>query len=181
LAITPPRVRRDRRPAAPEQPAGEILLQSPPLLPKGSNSGPMQLMFFLPMMLGMGAMSFVYIGRGGGAMTYVFGALFASSMVGMIIMSLARGGAAKKAQINLERRDYQRYLGGLRQRVREIADLQRTALTADAPAPTDLWALVDRGRLWERRRSDPDFGRVRLGTGPQRLATTVAGTADCPA
>jgi DNA segregation ATPase FtsK/SpoIIIE, S-DNA-T family len=171
--MTQPVVRRDRRAAPPEQTGGEILLQSPPLLPKGSNSGPMQLMFFLPMMLGMGAMSFVYIGRGGGAMTWVFGALFASSMVGMIIMSLARGGAAKKAQINQERRDYQRYLTGLRQRVREVADAQRTTLAADAPAPTDLWALVDRGRLWERRRSDPDFGRVRLGVGPQRLMTPL--------
>jgi predicted lipid-binding transport protein (Tim44 family) len=74
----------------PEQPQGEILLQSPPLLPKGSNSGVLQLMSFLPMMLGMGAMSFVYIGRGGGAMTWVFGALFVSSMAGMIIMTLAR-------------------------------------------------------------------------------------------
>ncbi|HEY3610068.1 MAG TPA: type VII secretion protein EccCa, partial [Pseudonocardiaceae bacterium] len=171
--MTPPIVRRDRRAAPPEQAGGEILLQSPPLLPKGSSSGPMQLMLFLPMMLGMGAMSFVYIGRGGGAMTYVFGALFASSMVGMIIMSLARGGAAKKAQINQERRDYQRYLTSLRQRVREVADAQRATLAFDAPAPADLWALVDRGRLWERRRSDPDFGRVRLGTGPQRLMTPL--------
>jgi S-DNA-T family DNA segregation ATPase FtsK/SpoIIIE len=157
----------------PEQPQGEIMLQSPPLLPKGTNSGPMQLMLFLPMMLGMGAMSFVYIGRGGGAMTYVFGALFVSSMVGMIIMSLARGGAAKKAQINEERRDYQRYLGGLRVRVREIAETQRITLGAAAPRPADLWAFIDRGRLWERRRSDPDFGQVRLGTGPQRLANPL--------
>ncbi|HTI20279.1 MAG TPA: hypothetical protein VL652_04760, partial [Kutzneria sp.] len=84
------------------------MLQSPPMLPKGSNQGAVQLLFFLPMMLGMGAMSFVYIGRSGGVMTYVFGALFAVSMAGMVIMSLARGGAAKKAQINEERRDYQR-------------------------------------------------------------------------
>lgn len=149
------------------------MLQSPPLLPKGSGAGAMQLMLFLPMMLGMGAMSFVYIGRGGGAMTYVFGALFVSSMVGMIVMSLARGGAAKKAAINEERRDYQRYLGGLRQRVKEIADHQRATLHAAAPRPEDLWAFVDRGRLWERRRSDPDFAQVRLGTGPQRLVTPL--------
>ena len=104
------------------------MLQSPPLLPKGGNAGAMQLMFFLPMMLGMGAMSFVYIGRGGGAMTYVFGALFVSSMIGMIIMSLARGGAAKKAQVNEERRDYQRYLGGLRQLFNFCAAIGRVLL-----------------------------------------------------
>ncbi|KAA2266469.1 type VII secretion protein EccCa [Solihabitans fulvus] len=164
---------RDRRTPVPEHPTGEILLQAPPMLPKGSNQGAMQLMLFMPMMLGMGAMSFVYIGRGGGAMTYVFGALFVTSMAGMIIMSLARGGAAKKAQINDERRDYQRYLGGLRQQVHEVADLQRATLLAAQPDPADLWAFVDRGRLWERRRSDPDFGRVRIGAGPQRLATPL--------
>jgi S-DNA-T family DNA segregation ATPase FtsK/SpoIIIE len=161
------------RRALPEAPGGEISLQSPPLLPKGSNSGAMQLMMFLPMMLGMGAMSFVYIGRSGGAMTYVFGALFLSCMVGMIIMSLARGGAQKKAQINQERRDYQRYLSGLRQRVRDIAENQHLVLAAGQPQPDDLWAFVDRGRYWERRRVDPEFGRVRLGQGPQRLSTPL--------
>ncbi|MFC0431742.1 type VII secretion protein EccCa [Kutzneria buriramensis] len=156
-----------------EPPSGEIMLQSPPMLPKGSNQGAVQLLFFLPMMLGMGAMSFVYIGRSGGVMTYVFGALFAVSMGGMVIMSLARGGAAKKAQINEERRDYQRYLTGLRGQVREVAERQRIALTAAQPDPADLWAFVERGRLWERRRLDPAFGKVRVGSGPQRLATPL--------
>jgi S-DNA-T family DNA segregation ATPase FtsK/SpoIIIE len=176
---TPP-ARRERRAAVPETPTGEILLQSPPLLPKGSNSGAMQMLFFLPMMLGMGAMSFIYIGRSGGAMTYIFGALFVSSMLGMIIMSLARGGTAKKAQINEDRRDYQRYLSGLRQQVREVADDQRTTLIAAQPDPEDLWAVIERGRLWERRRYDPDFGRVRVGTGPQRLATPLRAPQTAP-
>ena len=60
---------------SPERPT-EIVLQSPPMLPKSSSGGMMQLMMFLPMMLGMGAMSFVYIGRDGGVMTWIFGALF---------------------------------------------------------------------------------------------------------
>ena len=172
--------RRERRAAVPETPTGEILLQSPPLLPKGSNSGAMQMLFFLPMMLGMGAMSFIYIGRSGGAMTYIFGALFASSMLGMIIMSLAKGGTAKKAQINEERRDYQRYLSGLRQQVRDVAEEQRATLIAAQPDPEDLWAVIERGRLWERRRYDPDFGRVRIGAGPQRLATPLRAPQTAP-
>ena len=172
--------RRERRAAVPDTPTGEILLQSPPLLPKGSNSGAMQMLFFLPMMLGMGAMSFIYIGRSGGAMTYIFGALFASSMLGMIIMSLAKGGTAKKAQINEERRDYQRYLSGLRQQVRDVAEEQRATLLTAQPDPQDLWAVIERGRLWERRRYDPDFARVRIGTGPQRLATPLRSPQTAP-
>ncbi|GAA0603963.1 type VII secretion protein EccC [Kutzneria viridogrisea] len=157
-----------------QPPSGEIQLQSPPMLPKGGGGqGATQLLFFLPMMLGMGVMSFVYIGRSGGVMTYVFGALFVVSMGGMVVMSLARGGVAKKAQINEERRDYQRYLAGLRGQVREVADRQRVALTATQPDPADLWAFLARGRLWERHRADPAFGRVRVGTGPQRLATPL--------
>src|ERR1700712_909339 len=88
---------RDRLPMLGEQP-GEIVLQSPPMLPKGSSGGMMQLMMFLPMMLGMGAMSFVYIGRDGGVMTWIFGALFITAMGGMVLMSLGRGGAGKQAQ-----------------------------------------------------------------------------------
>jgi S-DNA-T family DNA segregation ATPase FtsK/SpoIIIE len=163
---------RDRLPTLGEQP-GEIVLQSPPMLPKSSSGGLMQLMMFLPMMLGMGAMSFVYIGRGGGVMTWIFGALFIGSMGGMVVMSLGRGGAQKKAAVNEERRDYQRYLSGLRGQVRDIADGQRAAMTSLQPDPADLWAYVEARRLWDRRRRDPQFGQVRVGTGPQRLVTPL--------
>lgn len=173
-------VERARRQQLPELPTGEIPLQAPPVLPRGSNQGAVQLMFLLPMMLGMGAMSFVYIGRSGGPMTYIFGALYASSMVGMIVMSLSRGGAAKKAQINDDRRDYQRYLSALRQQVRDVAEQQRAALLAAAPDPADLWTFVGGPRMWERRRSDQDFGRVRVGVGPQRLATPLRAPQTAP-
>jgi S-DNA-T family DNA segregation ATPase FtsK/SpoIIIE len=163
---------RDRLPTLGEQP-GEIVLQSPPMLPKGSSGGMMQLMMFLPMMLGMGAMSFVYIGRDGGVMTWIFGALFITAMGGMVLMSLGRGGAAKKAQVNEERRDYQRYLAGLRGQVRDIADNQRADMIALQPDPADLWAYIEAGKLWDRRRGDGHFGQIRAGTGPQRLITPL--------
>ena len=170
-----------RRVPLPDVPDGEITLQAPPALPKaGGGGGATQLMFMLPMMLGMGAMSFVYIGRSGGPLTYVFAALYGSAMLGMVVMSMSRGGMAKKAQVNEERRDYQRYLGGLRQRVRDVEEAQRHALAAQQPDPGDLWALVDGPRLWERRRHDPDFGRVRVGTGPQRLATPLKAPQTAP-
>ncbi|TYC24470.1 type VII secretion protein EccCa [Micromonospora sp. MP36] len=156
------------------------MLQAPPALPRGSGQGGLQLMFMLPMMLGMGAMSFVYIGRSGGAMTWVFGALYLSAMVGMLVMSLSRGGASKKAQINDERRDYLRYLGGLRGQVREVAVRQREAALAALPDPADLWSFAGTDRLWERGRNDPDFARVRVGTGPQRLATALRAPQTAP-
>ncbi|MCP2259304.1 DNA segregation ATPase FtsK/SpoIIIE, S-DNA-T family [Streptoalloteichus tenebrarius] len=168
-----PRPTRARRARAPRQPTGEIQLQSPPALTRGSHQAALQMLFLLPMMLGMGAMSFVYIGRDGGAMTYVFGGLFVVVTVGMIVTTLAGGGRATRTKINEERRDYQRYLAGLRRRVREVAGQQRAALFFAQPDPGDLWTFVEGERLWERSRSDPDFGQVRLGLGPQRLATRL--------
>jgi len=149
----------------PGLPGAEIQLQAPPVLAKGSGQGLNQLMFMLPMMIGMGAMSFYSMGSKGGAMTYVFAALYGSTMIGMILMSLTRGGAQKKAQINNERRDYHRYLSGLRQQVRDVAAAQRTALSIARPEPTDLWLWVAQGRHWERRRSDDDFGHARWAGG----------------
>ncbi|GAA1994457.1 type VII secretion protein EccCa [Catenulispora subtropica] len=164
----------------PGLPGAEIQLQAPPVLAKGSGQSLNQLMFMLPMMLGMGAMSFFYMGDKGGAMTYVFAALYGSTMIGMILMSVTRGGAQKKAQINNERRDYHRYLGGLRQQVREVAAAQRTALSIARPEPTDLWLRVAQGRHWERRRTDDDFGHARVGRGPQRLATPLRAPQTAP-
>jgi S-DNA-T family DNA segregation ATPase FtsK/SpoIIIE len=163
---------RDRLPSLGEPPS-EIVLQSPPMLPKSSSGGLMHLMMMLPMMLGMGAMSFVYIGRDGGVMTYIFGALFLGSMGGMVVMSLGKGGMAKKAAVNEERRDYQRYLSGLRGQVRDIADEQRAAMTSAQPDPADLWAYIEARRLWDRRRHDTQFVQIRVGTGPQRLVTPL--------
>ena len=165
----------------PEPPTGEILLQAPPTLAKGgSGAGLAQLMLTLPMMLGMGAMSFFYIGRSGGVMTYLFGALFISATLGMTVMSVTRGGAAKKAQINNERRDYQRYLASLRQRVRDVAAQQRAALLAARPVPADLWAVVEQGKAWQRRRGDLNFGHARLGIAPQLLATPLRAPQTAP-
>ncbi|MFI0466290.1 type VII secretion protein EccCa [Saccharopolyspora sp. 5N102] len=164
---------------APEQHAGEIVLQAPPSLVKGGQSW-MQLLFMVPMMLGMGAMSFVYIGRSGGPMTYLFGGLFLVVMIGMITMSLAGGRQSTKAKINEERRDYQRYLAGLRKQVRETAEAQRAALLFAQPEPEDLWTLVPTPRRWERRRRDPHFGQVRIGRGPQQLATPLRAPQTAP-
>lgn len=163
-----------RRPHAPEPPAGEVTLESPPGLVRGNPQAMMQMLFMVPMMLGMGGMSFVYIGRNGGVMTYLFGGLFLIVMIGMITMALAGGRQATRAKINEERRDYQRYLSGLRKQVYDVAERQRLATGFGQPEPADLWAFATGGQeVWERRRSDPAFGQVRIGSGPQRLATPL--------
>ncbi|GGK77572.1 type VII secretion protein EccCa [Mangrovihabitans endophyticus] len=170
----------DRSGTSTPRPPQEIVLQAPPAIPRGGAGQSQQLMFMLPMMLGMGAMAFVYIGRSSGAGTIVFGGLFVIVLVGMLVMGVSRGGAARKAQINDERRDYLRYLAGLRETVRQGARLQRETMTATLPAPAELWSLAGTPAMWRRRGADADFGRVRIGLGAQRSATALRAPQTAP-
>src|SRR4029077_16302275 len=73
--------------------------------------------------------------------------------------------------------------GGRRERVRPYIPNQRTAPAPRYPDPQALWAEAVGRRVWERRFGDADFGVVRVGTGPQSLATplvapTIAPTSD---
>lgn len=158
--------------AGPALPRGEVLLESPPELPEPTPRGLGQLLMILPMVCGVGAMAFLYAGRGGGMMTYVAGGLFGVSMLGMAIGSLANGGT-DKAELNANRRDYMRYLAQMRKRTRRAAEQQREAMAWRHPEPDALWSIAASRRLWERRITDDDFGDTRIALGPQRLAVEI--------
>ncbi|MEV0808250.1 type VII secretion protein EccCa [Micromonospora sp. NPDC050200] len=164
--------RRLPRQPGPALPRGEVLLESPPELPEQTPRGMGQLLMILPMMCGVGAMAFLYAGRGGGMMTYVAGGLFGVSMLGMAIGTLGNGGN-DKAELNAERRDYMRYLAQMRKRTRRAAEQQRAAMTWRHPEPDALWSIAASRRMWERRITEDDFGEARVATGPQRLAVEI--------
>ncbi|SCF03233.1 DNA segregation ATPase FtsK/SpoIIIE, S-DNA-T family [Micromonospora haikouensis] len=164
--------RRLPRQPGPALPRGEVLLESPPELPEPTPRGMGQLLMILPMVCGVGAMAFLYAGRGGGMMTYVAGGLFGVSMLGMAIGSLSNGGN-DKAELNAERRDYMRYLAQMRKRTRRAAEQQRAAMTWRHPEPDALWSIAASRRLWERRVTEDDFGEARIAVGPQRLAVEI--------
>jgi S-DNA-T family DNA segregation ATPase FtsK/SpoIIIE len=165
--------RRPPRRQGPQLPRGELLLESPPELPEPVPRSLAQLLMALPMVAGVGAMAFLYAGRGGGTITYIAGGLFGVSMVGMMFGTMATGGGNKKAELNADRRDYMRYLTQVRKRVRRAAEQQRSSLIWLHPAPDALWSVAASRRMWERRVSDDDFGEVRIAVGPQRLAVQV--------
>lgn len=164
--------RRPPRRPPPELPSGEIALQAPPELPQ-VRQNLTQILYMLPMLAGAGAMAFMFAGRGGGPTTYIVGGLFGVSMIGMMGMSVSRPSMGKKAELNDERRDYLRYLAQTRKQARAAAVAQRSALFWRHPDPDALWSAAMSRRLWERRNADEDFGYVRLGLGPQRLATRL--------
>jgi len=154
-------------------PRGEILLESPPELPELIPQGFQAVMTYLPMLAGAGAMVFMMVGRGGGTLQYVAGGMFAVSMFGMMLGQVGRSSGERKIKLNNERRDYLRYLGQVRRKVRRAAQQQREAMEWNNPDPASLWSLVMSARLWERRPTDEDFGQIRVGTGAQKLAVQL--------
>lgn len=89
------------------------------------------------------------------------------------------------ARLSGGRRSRKTYRRALARHRRELADVERTvavALTAErvarralAPDPAELLltALGPRRRLWERRRTDPDYLRLRLGTADLPTELTI--------
>src|SRR5215469_7295139 len=161
------------RQLGPELPKGELLLESPPILPEAVSGNFSQLLVYLPMVAGAGAMAFLFTSSGGGAATYLASSMYALSSIGMMVGMLGRTASDKRRRIDGERRDYLRYLSQVRGRVRTAAARQRAALTWRQPHPAALWSLAASSRLWERRPADDDFGTVRVATGSQRLAVTL--------
>ncbi len=169
-------VRRQERRDAPEMPAGEIVLQPPPEIPEVAADGLQQMMTYLPMLAMTFGMVAMMSGAGSGALRWVGGGAMGLGMGGMALSQLARGKGDRKLKLNGQRRDYLRYLGQVRRKVRRAASAQRAALEWTSPPPAALWwvlAANRRARVWERRAQDDDFASVRLGTGTQQLAVRL--------
>ncbi|GIG65063.1 type VII secretion protein EccCa [Phytomonospora endophytica] len=171
--------RRPRRPA-PDLPEGDLVLESPPELPEPGGKQWGQMVMMVPMLAGSGAMMLMFTGGrmgGGGSnttLTLICGGLFGVSMLGMMVTQLFQGGSqpSKREMLNM-RRDYLRRLGHLRRGVRKTVRDQKRAMYYRHPDPDTLWSTVGSARVWERRPADGDFGVVRMGLGPQRLATRM--------
>ena len=100
----------------------------------------------------------------------------ALGMGGMMLGQVGRGKGERKIKLNGQRRDYLRYLGQVRSKVRRAAAAQREALEWVSPDPRALPALLidpELRRIWERRPSGDDFANVRIGTGTHRLAVRL--------
>ena len=164
---------RPPRRKGPAMPGGELMLEPPPDLPTPAQRSMAQYLMLLPMLAMVGAMAFMYAGRGGGTMMMVVGGLFGVSMLGMFVGSFMTSGGDQKAEQTIQRRDYMRYLAQARRQVRRAAGQQRKAVLWRHPAPGSLWSLTHSTRLWERRYGDPDFAEVRVAVGRQRLAVTM--------
>ncbi|BCJ68654.1 type VII secretion protein EccCa [Polymorphospora rubra] len=166
-------VKRPPRRSAPALPSGEVLLDPPPEIPPPGGKAWGRLLMVLPMAAGAAAMGLMMGMQRGGPITYVVGALYGVSILGMIgMMASQQSGPGKKEMVEA-RRQYMRRLSQLRAQIRATIRAQREAIHYRHPDPDKLWSTVGSGRLWERRRGDADFGVVRIGLGPQEVATPL--------
>ncbi|MBT2443626.1 type VII secretion protein EccCa [Streptomyces sp. ISL-36] len=171
-------VKRPPRSLPPEVPSEELVLESPPELPRGQQEG--MLMQLLPM-LGMGSSVVFFFMPGAHPFMRIMGILMLVSTVGMVIAQLVRFRKGTQGQIADVRRDYLKYLAQTRRTVRRTARKQRDAQLYLHPAPEQLWSVVAEGsRVWERRVGDKDFGQVRVGLGAQQLATPLVAPDTAP-
>ncbi|AJT68640.1 ESX-4 secretion system protein EccC4 [Streptomyces lydicus] len=163
--------KRPPRTTPPEYPKGELLLKAPPTLPE-RKAEPVLLML-LPMM-GMGSSAAYFFWPGSPPFMKVMGAVTAVSAVAMGLAQVVRARRGPSAGMHHARQDYLKYLARTREQVRNTARSQRLAECRTFPEPGQLWAVIaERKRLWERRPGDDDFGQVRVGLGPQALATRL--------
>ncbi|MFF1489555.1 type VII secretion protein EccCa [Streptomyces sp. NPDC058319] len=174
--------RRPARRRGPDLPDGELALQEPPTLSESAPSSSTGLLTYLPMAgmsVGM-VLLYTRIGSGTGPVIYLVVGLMLLSMITMLVGQLVKSGAERKQKMQGVRRDYLRYLGGMRRKARAAVSEQQRALAWRHPEPEELWSFAATTRLWERRATDEDFAEVRLAVGDQRLSLRLANKATKP-
>lgn len=160
----------------PSLPTGRVVVQAPPELPKPAPNNPVAQLLPLVMLVACLGMTAVYFTSGAAAqrspMFMLFPVMMAMSVLGSVVFG-ARGGAARSAEIDTNRRRYLRYLDALDESLADTAEAQRRSQYWSHPEPKGLWAQVGGRRMWERGPGDADFLRVRIGIGAVSLCTPV--------
>ncbi|HEY7486525.1 MAG TPA: type VII secretion protein EccCa [Streptosporangiaceae bacterium] len=150
---------RTTRPQSQDEPRR---IEAPPTLPDGKMGNSMHAL--LPVAGVMGSVMMMTLLRTG-----AFAAIGALLLVVVIAGSAAlllsqRGQAGRKRRQHRER--YLDYLEDLRESLASEERANRARAQLLDPAPQALYDIVrDPARLWERRRTQPDFLRVRVGNG----------------
>ncbi|WP_204808232.1 type VII secretion protein EccCb [Mycobacterium riyadhense] len=149
----------------------DIEVAAPPEVPRTASPG--LLIRLLPVAISVATLGVVAAASLSGAAPTrnpTFLAFPIMMLVSLAVTAVTGPGRRRGAEIGTARVDYLAYLSELRSSVTEIAAAQRASLNRAHPAPDALWTLVGGPRMWERRRADPEFCRVRVGRGVQPLA-----------
>ncbi|QEU95893.1 type VII secretion protein EccCa [Streptomyces kanamyceticus] len=155
-------IHRPARSTRPLAAAPERTIEPPPNLPEGKMGNAATAL--LPMAGVMGSVVMMTVIRNSqfaavGAIVLVF------ALLGAVALFLSQRGKAQRTR-RVQRERYLEYVEEQREELGAVEwELRRQARVLNPP-PAALYDLVrDPARLWERRRLDADFLRVRLGTG----------------
>ncbi|MEV0370631.1 type VII secretion protein EccCa [Streptomyces sp. NPDC050636] len=155
-------IHRPARTTRPPAPSEARIIEAPPNLPEGKAGN--IAMSLLPV---AGVMSSVVM------MTVVRNSQFAAlgaiilvvTVIGSVVLVLSQRGKAQRTR-RTQREAYLAYLEDLREELSAEERARRERADVLNPPPPALYDIVrDPARLWERRRVDGDFLRVRVGTG----------------
>ncbi len=126
----------------------------------------------LPFVMGGTLLAMIGIIIGGGRQLSPYMLLVPLTMVVMVVaaMAVGAGGGKKVIEINAYRREYLRYLAGLRGRVTASADSQVAFFGYHAPHPDDLLSIVGTQRQWSRPVNADFYAATRIGIGDQPAA-----------
>ena len=162
---------RPARLLIPQLPTEQYTLPAPPEVPdEGPNGGAWTLILPLLSSVGMAA----YMVTFGRPALIIIGVLFFLTSTGAVVAMRMRQRSASGKVARKQRIRYRAHLNLARDQAREISDAQRQVAAIANPEPSRLYSIsANRHRVWERRRADDDFLRVRLGRGLVRLATPM--------
>ena len=151
---------RVRRPDP--EPAPIELHPAPSRVGRSGNQSAAQLL--MPLLGGAGSMVMIVTNRNP-IMLIAGGIMLAATVLGGLVMfGLQRTGAARHRDDQRQR--YLFYLDSVRSQLATAAVGQRDKALLQHPAPADLIEVARSAtRIWERRRTDPDFLTIRVGTG----------------
>lgn len=196
MSTTEGYVRRENPIPGPKVPGGELNLVGPAELPKPVPPNMFQIIFPVVMVVAMVGMIIMMFAAGssaggGSAITsrlsnplyLMFPLMMLASMAGMMMNS--GGGGKQIAEINEDRLDYFRYLNRQRSAVHKIGREHSEARQWTHPDPAVLESLIPLqaslgDRMWERKNDSPDFLKIRVGLGRERLATKLVAPETAP-
>jgi S-DNA-T family DNA segregation ATPase FtsK/SpoIIIE len=156
-------------PAVPEQ---KMTLAAPPQKPTGGGAATW-LYILLPLLssVSMAAYMVTY----GKPWLVVLGILFVVVSVGVTFAVRWQMRSTNRRTRDRQRERYEEYLADIRKQIRTATAQQRFADAFSQPSPVRLWAIADgRRRVWERRPTDEDFLKLRIGVGEGAPALQVS-------
>ncbi|MGW2836606.1 type VII secretion protein EccCa [Streptomyces sp. NPDC001493] len=155
---------RPARTFPPSVPETRVALAAPPQK-AAPNQAQSLLYMLLPLLssISMAAYMFTF----GRPWLMMLGVGFVVVSVGVTFLVRTQTRNANRRTQHRQRDRYLEYLADIRRQARASAAAQRAAGAFTHPGPHRLWAIATTGprRVWERRPSDADFMKLRLGIG----------------